>query len=60
MPDNYIDECVSAGHCVTIYTVNGYQIKGKILHDSEDSIVIFSNGKKKLIYKHAISTIEPA
>ena len=60
MPDSYIDECVHAGHSVTVYTVNGYQIKGKILHDLGDYIVVLSNSKKKLIYKHAISTIEPA
>lgn len=60
MPDSYIDECVFAGHCVTIYTVNGYQIKGKILHNLDDSIVVISSGKNKLVYKHAISTIEPA
>ena len=45
---------------VTIYLTNGFQIKGKVSGFDNFTIIINSNDKDKLIYKHAISTIEPA
>ena len=59
MIDSYIDECINARKEVKVYVTNGFQLTGVIMHDFEDYIVIKSCGKKKLVYKHAISTIEP-
>lgn len=55
----YIDGVANSKSLVTVYTINGYQLKGIIIDEYEDSIVLFSGGKNKLIYKHAISTIDP-
>lgn len=60
MDNKYIDGLVEDKSSVTVYTVNGYQLKGIIIMNYDDSIVLFSGGKNKLIYKHAISTVEPA
>lgn len=60
MPDTYVEEAMFRGSQVTVFTTNGYQLRGVILHDSLEYIVLLSNGKNKMIYKHAISTIEPA
>ena len=57
---SYIEECVINRHTVNIITVNGYQMIGVILDEDPDYIVTLCNGKKKMVYKHAISTIEPA
>ena len=59
MPDTYIEEVMKGRVSVTVYTVNGYQLKGTIFSECDNYIVLLSNGKKKLVYKHAISTIEP-
>lgn len=60
MLDSYIEECIINMHTVNIITVNGYQMVSKILHEEQDYIVVLNGNKKKLIFKHAISTIEPA
>ena len=60
MPDTYIREAMVRTLSVTVYTINGYQLKGTIFDDCDNYIVLLSNGKKKLIYKHAISTVEPS
>ncbi len=46
---------------VTIYTTNGFQAKGTI--ESFDTYVVLLRDKENrvnLVYKHAISTIQPA
>lgn len=44
---------------VTIYLTNGFQIKGTIKGFDNFVIVIDTDGKQQLIYKHAVSTIAP-
>lgn len=59
MPDTYIEEAMFARTNVVVYTINGYQIRGVIVHNDDDYIVVLSSGKNKMLFKHAISTIEP-
>lgn len=44
---------------ITIFLVSGYQIKGLVKGFDPYTIVIDSDGKQQMIYKHAISTIIP-
>ena len=44
---------------VTIFLVNGFQIKGQVTGFDNFTVVLDSEGKQQLIYKHAISTIVP-
>lgn len=44
---------------ITVYLVNGFQIKGLVKGFDSYTIVLDSDGKQHLIYKHAISTITP-
>ncbi len=44
---------------ITIYLVNGFQLKGMVKGFDSYTIVLESDGKQHLIYKHAISTISP-
>ena len=41
-----------------VYLTNGFQLRGKVLGFDNFTIIIKENDKEKLIYKHAISTIE--
>lgn len=59
MPDTYIDECIVAKHKVRIFTTNGFQMRGVIVHEDEDHIIVEESRQRKLVYKHAISTISP-
>ncbi|SKC73204.1 RNA chaperone Hfq [Maledivibacter halophilus] len=45
---------------ITIFLVNGFQIKGVVKGFDSYIIVIESDGKQQMIYKHAISTILPS
>ena len=60
MKDSYIAECINNRNCVNVITMNGYQMVCKILREEPDYIVVSCCDKKKLVFKHAISTIEPA
>ncbi|MFT9494354.1 MULTISPECIES: RNA chaperone Hfq [Bacillota] len=44
---------------ITLFLMNGFQIQGRVEGYDNFSILINSNGKQQLIYKHAISTIVP-
>ena len=45
---------------VTIFLVNGFQLRGVATGFDSFTLVLDSDGKQQLIYKHAISTIVPA
>ncbi|MCI8478337.1 MAG: RNA chaperone Hfq [Oscillospiraceae bacterium] len=44
---------------LTVYLMNGYQIRGHITGFDAFVVVLMSDGKQEVIYKHAISTIIP-
>lgn len=44
---------------VVIYFVNGYQLKGKIKGYDNFTVILRSDERDQMIYKHAISTIAP-
>jgi host factor-I protein len=44
---------------VTVYLTNGFQIRGNIKAFDNFTIIIDSEGKQQMVYKHAISTFMP-
>ncbi len=44
---------------ITIFLVNGFQLKGLVKGFDNYTIVLDSEGKQQLVYKHAVSTIIP-
>jgi len=44
---------------VTIFLANGFQLKGNIKAFDNYVIILESDGKQQMIFKHAISTIVP-
>ena len=44
---------------VTLFLVNGFQLRGTITGFDCFVVVLDSEGKQQVIYKHAISTIVP-
>lgn len=42
-----------------IYLANGYQMEGIIKDFDNFTILLMKDGKEKMIYKSAISTVEP-
>ncbi len=45
---------------VTMFLMNGFQMHGVVKGFDGFTVVLDSEGKQQLIYKHAISTIVPA
>lgn len=45
---------------LTVFLVNGFQIKGLVRSFDNFTVLVDSDGKQQLIYKSAISTIIPA
>lgn len=44
---------------VIIYLTNGFQLKGYVKGFDSFTVVLDSDGKQMLVYKHAITTITP-
>jgi host factor-I protein len=44
---------------VTIYLTNGFQLKGMVKGFDNFTVVLDTDGRQQLVYKHAISTISP-
>ena len=44
---------------VTMFLVNGFQLRGTITGFDSFVVILDSDGKQQVIYKHAISTIAP-
>ena len=44
---------------VTMFLMNGFQLRGNIAGFDQFVVVLMSDQKQQVIYKHAISTITP-
>jgi len=44
---------------VTLFLMNGFQLRGTITGYDSFVVVLVSDGKQQMIYKHAISTLAP-
>ena len=60
LQDAFLNQARRERILVTVFLVNGFQLRGTVR--GFDSFVVFvdSDGKQQMIYKHAISTIAPA
>ena len=44
---------------VTVFLMNGFQMRGVIPGFDAFTVVLMTDGRQNLIYKHAISTVSP-
>lgn len=58
--DTFLNQLRKENIPVTVYLLNGFQLRGFIKAFDNFTIVIDSEGKQQLVYKHAISTFTPA
>ena len=45
---------------VTIFLMNGFQLRGIITGFDSFVVLLVTDGKQQMIYKHAVSTITPS
>ncbi len=60
LQDAILKECVRDHVPVTLFLMNGFQLRGVITGFDSFVVVLVSDGsKQQMIYKHAISTLAP-
>lgn len=60
LQDIFLNQVRKEHGLITVYLISGYQIKGYVKGFDSYTIVVDSDGKQQMIYKHAVSTIVPA
>jgi len=60
LQDLFLNQVRKENLPVTIFLVNGYQLKGIVKGFDNFTIAMMdSEGRQQLVYKHAISTVQP-
>lgn len=59
LQDYFLNQVRKENIAVTIFLVNGFQIKGLVKGFDNFTVVMDVDGKQQMVYKHAISTIMP-
>ena len=59
LQDSFLNHVRKENLTVTIYLVNGSQLRGLVRGFDNFTIIIENDGKQQLVYKHAVSTISP-
>ena len=54
-----LKECRKEHVPITLFLMNGFQLRGIITGYDSFVVVLVTDGKQQMIYKHAISTIAP-
>lgn len=59
LQDEMLDEITEQKIPVTVFMMNGFQIRGMIMDHDDAVLVLEADGKQQIVYKHAVSTIIP-
>lgn len=58
--DIFLNNARKTKTTVSIYLVNGFQLRGIVKGFDSFTVILDSEGKQMLIYKHSITTIKPS
>ena len=59
LQDSFLNSTRKDKTPVTVFLVNGFQLRGTVRGFDSFVVVLDSEGKQQMIYKHAISTLVP-
>jgi host factor-I protein len=59
LQDSFLNQLRKDRSTVTMFLMNGFQLHGIVKAFDGFTVVLDSEGKQQLIYKHAISTVVP-
>lgn len=59
MQDVFLNTLRKEKIVVTVFLMNGFQLRGLIKSYDNYTVLLETDGKQQLIYKHAISTYAP-
>ncbi len=57
--DLFLNQVRKEKLAVTMFLMNGFQLRGIIRGFDGFTVILDSDGKQQMIYKHAISTVVP-
>ena len=60
LQDLFLNDVRKERQLVTVFLMNGFQMKGVITGFDSFVVCLVSEGRQQMIYKHAISTVVPA
>ena len=59
LQDAILTHAQKGGYPVTVFLVNGFQLRGVVAGFDSFTLILDSDGKQQMIYKHAVSTVVP-
>lgn len=59
LQDAYLNAIRRQGTPVTVFLVNGFQLKGTVRGFDSFTIILEVDGRQDMVYKHAVSTVSP-
>ena len=59
LQDTFLNRARAERVPLTLFLMNGFQTRGHVTGFDAFTVILTSDGKQQLIYKHAISTIVP-
>ena len=59
LQDTFLNQARQDKLPVTVFLMNGFQLKGVVRGFDSFVVIIDSDGRQQMIYKHAISTLVP-
>lgn len=59
LQDAFLNQIRKDKVLVTIYMINGFQIKGVVKGFDNFTVIVELDGRQQMVYKHAISTVSP-
>lgn len=59
LQDAFLNQVRKEKILVTIFLINGFQIKGLVKGFDNFTVIVELDGRQQLVYKHAISTVAP-
>ena len=60
LQDVFLTKARRQSAALTVFLVNGFQMRGTITGFDSFVVILESEGRQQMIYKHAISTVVPA
>ncbi|WP_163530794.1 RNA chaperone Hfq [Halobacillus ihumii] len=57
--DNYLNQLRKERMQLTVFLLNGFQLRGIVKAFDNFTVLLETDGKQQLIFKHAISTFAP-
>lgn len=60
LQDAFLNVVRQQGQVITVILMNGYQMRGIIRGFDSFIVILESDGRQQMVYKHAISTMIPS